>query len=67
MIEEEHGRSTPLDPRKSRILFMAVIVSHGWTESTKHFIACQEERELITAEDPPSLEYFTGLMFNSEA
>lgn len=65
-MEDEHSRSTPLDSRKSRILFMAVIVPHGWSESAKHFIACQEELELITAEEAPSLEYFMGLMFTSE-
>lgn len=66
-MEDERSRSTPLDLWKSRILFMVVIVPHGWTESTKHFIACQEELELITAEEAPSLEYFMGLMFNSGA
>lgn len=65
-MEDEHGRSTPLDPRKSRILFMAVIVPHGWSESTKHFIARQQELELITAEEAQSLEHFMGLVFISE-
>lgn len=62
-MEDERDCSTPLDPRKSRILFMAAIVPHGWTESAKHFIACQEELELITAEEAPAPEYFTGLLF----
>lgn len=66
-MEDEHGRSTSLDVRKRRILFTAVIVPHGWTECAKHFIACQEELELITAEEALSLEYFMGLIFNSEA
>lgn len=39
--------------RRSRILFMAVIVAHRWSESTKHFIVCQEEPELITPPPPP--------------
>lgn len=66
-MEDEHGRSTPLDPQKSRILFMAVIAPHGWSQSAKHFIARQQEVELITAEEAPSLEHFMGLVFNPEA
>lgn len=36
-MEDERGCSTPLDPRKSRILFMAAIVPHGWTRERQTF------------------------------